>query len=142
MTLTGNHSPSVLTNNSTKNYVLAGNYALTGGSLIKSGSSTLTLDNGGANGFTSVLINSGTLQMGNNDTNGSLGLGNVTNNGALTFDRTDTLAVGNIISGTGTVAQNGAGTVVLSAVNTYAGNTTISAGTLALGEPALSAPAP
>ena len=132
VTLTGNHSPSVLTNNSTKNYVLAGNYALTGGNLIKSGSSTLTLDNGGANGFTNVLINSGTVQVGNNDTNGSLGTGNIADNGALTFDRTDSVTVTNLVSGTGSLAQNGNGTVALSAVNTYAGNTTIGAGTLAL----------
>jgi autotransporter-associated beta strand protein len=132
VTLTGNHFPSVLTNNSTKNYVLAGNYALTGGNLLKGGSSTLTLDNGGANGFSNVLINNGTVQVGNNDTNGSLGTGNVTNNGALTFDRTDMVTVSNAISGSGTVVQNGSGTVALSAINTYTGNTTINAGTLAL----------
>jgi len=132
VTLTGNHSPSVITNNSTKNYILAGNYALTGGSLIKSGSSTLTLDNGGANGFTSVLINTGTVQVGNSDTNGSLGTGNVTNNGTLTFDRTDIVGESNLISGSGSVVQNGPGTVALSAANSYAGDTLVNAGTLAL----------
>jgi autotransporter-associated beta strand protein len=132
VTLTGNHSPSTLTNNSTKNYILAGNYAITNGSLIKSGASTLTLDNGGTNGFTSVLINSGTVQVGNNDANGSLGTGNVTNNGALTFNRTNTVTVTNTISGSGGLVQNGGGRLVLSAVNPYTGNTTVIAGTLAL----------
>jgi len=132
VTLTGNHSPTIFTNNSTKSYVLAGNYALTGGSLIKSGSGTLTLDNGGANGFTNVLINGGTVQVGNNDTNGSLGTGNVADNGTLTFARTDSVTVTNLISGAGSLAQSSSGTVALGAVNTYTGNTTISAGTLAL----------
>jgi autotransporter-associated beta strand protein len=132
VTLTGNHSPSILTNNSTMNYVLAGNYALTSGSLIKDGSSTLLIDNGGANGFTNVLINNGTLQVGNNDTNGSLGTGPVANNGALVFNRTDAPTVNNLISGSGSLAQNGSGAVALSAANTYTGNTTINAGALAL----------
>ena len=135
VTLTGNHSPSVLTNNSTKNYVLGGNFAITSGSLIKSGTSTLLIDNGGANGFSSVLINNGTVQLGNNDSNGSLGTGNVTDNGTLTFERTDSITVTNLISGTGSLAQNGGGTVALGAANTYTGNTTVSAGTLALTEP-------
>jgi autotransporter-associated beta strand protein len=132
VTLTGNHSPSVLTNNSTKNYILAGNFALTGGSLIKSGASTLLIDNGGTNNFSSVLINGGTVQVGNNDTNGSLGAGNVTNNSALVLDRAGVFIVSNLISGSGSFAQNGSGTAALSAANTYTGNTTINAGALAL----------
>jgi len=132
LTLTANHAPSILTNNSTKNYVLAGGFSITNGSLIKNGSSTLTLDNGAANNFSGIQINAGTVQVGNNDANGSLGAGGVTNNAALTFNRTDTLNVANLISGSGSVAQNGNGSVVFSAVNTYSGNTTVSAGTLAL----------
>ena len=135
VTLTGNHSPTVLTNNSTKTYVLAGGFGVTSGSLIKNGTGTLILDNSGANSFSSVLIGSGTVQAGNNDTNGSFGAGAVTNNGTLACKRTDTLAVGNLISGPGAVVQSGSGTLVLSAANTYAGNTTVNAGTLALVEP-------
>ena len=135
VTLTGNRSPSLLTNISTKSYVLAGSFAVTSGGLIKDGSSTLVIDNSGVNGFSSVWIRNGTVQVGNRDTNGSLGTGNVTNNGALSFSRTDTLTVTNLISGSGAVIQNGGGTVVLSAANTYAGGTTVSAGTLALWEP-------
>jgi autotransporter-associated beta strand protein len=132
VTLTGNHSPSVLTNNSTKNYILAGGFSITGGSLVKNGAGSLILDNGAANNFTAIQINSGNLQIGNNDTNGSLGASGVSNNGSLIFNRTDSLNVGNVISGTGSFAQNGSGTVVLSASNSYSGNTTVSAGTLAL----------
>jgi autotransporter-associated beta strand protein len=135
VTLTGNHSPSVLTNNSTKNYVLAGGFAIAGGSLVKDGSGRFTIDNGGANGFTGVLVNNGTLQVGNGDTNGSLGASNVTNHGVLAFNRMDTMSVSNLISGSGSVIQNGSGTLALSAANTYVGSTTVSTGTLALVEP-------
>jgi autotransporter-associated beta strand protein len=135
VTLTGNHSPSVLTNNSTKNYVFAGNFAVAGGSLVKNGNSTLLLDNGGANGFTSVSINNGAVQVGNNDANGNLGVGNVTNNAVLMFNRTGMFTVSNAITGSGSVVQNGSGTLALSGVNTHAGSTTVNAGTLALVEP-------
>jgi autotransporter-associated beta strand protein len=135
VTLTGNRSPSVITNNSIKNYTLAGNFAITGGHLIKNGGGTFTVDNGGTNNFSSVQINNGTLQVGNNDSNGSLGAVNVIDNGVLTFNRTDTLAFSNLISGSGSVVQNGTGTLALNAANTYTGNTTVTAGTLALVEP-------
>ena len=135
VTLTGNRSPGVITNNSTKNYTLAGNFAITSGGLIKNGGGTFTLDNGGTNSFSSVQINSGTLQVGNNDSNGSLGAGSVIDNGVLTFNRTDTLGVGNLISGPGSLVQNGAGILALNAADTFTGNTIINSGTLALVEP-------
>ena len=135
VTLTGNHSPTVLTNNSTKTYVLAGSFGVASGSLVKNGSGLLMLDNGGTNSFAGLLINGGTVQVGNNDSNGSLGAGGVTNNGTLAFKRTDGLTVGNVISGTGALVQSGSGTLLLSAADTYAGSTTVNAGTLALVEP-------
>src|SRR5207248_2391694 len=54
-------------------------------------------------------------------------------NGTLAFNRSNTLTFGNVISGTGAVQQVGSGTTILTATNTYAGGTTISAGTLQLG---------
>jgi autotransporter-associated beta strand protein len=135
VTLTGNHSPTILTNNSTKNYVLAGSFSITNGSLVKNGTGTLMLDNGGANSFSSIQINNGTVQVGNDDANGSIGAGNMTNNGLVMFNHMDTITVSNLISGSGSVMQNGSGTLILSAANTYVGNTTVNAGTLALVEP-------
>ena len=132
VTLMGDRSPSVLTNNSTKSYILAGGFSITNGSLVKNGAGAFILDNDGVNKFSSIQINNGIVQVGNNDANGSLGAGNVTNNGTLILNRTDTLNLGNMISGTGSVVQNGTGTVVLNAVSTYSGNTTVSAGILAL----------
>ncbi|MET3654903.1 autotransporter-associated beta strand repeat-containing protein, partial [Dyella japonica] len=79
-----------------------------------------------------TTISGGTLQLGNGGTSGSI-VGDVTDNGALAFDRSDTSSFGGVISGSGVVNQIGAGTTVLTSDNTYTGGTTISAGTLQLG---------
>jgi autotransporter-associated beta strand protein len=75
-----------------------------------------------------------TVQLGNNDALGALPSGTVTDNGALVFNRSDTaLAVGSVISGAGSVTNNGSGTVTLNVAQTYTGGTTVNAGTLKLG---------
>jgi fibronectin-binding autotransporter adhesin len=100
--------------------------------LIKDGLGTLTLaGNNTYSGGTVITI--GTLQIGNGGTTGNLGAGDVVNNGQLVFNRSNTLIVSNFISGTGSLSQNGSGTTVLVADNTYSGGTTIGAGTLQIG---------
>ena len=79
-----------------------------------------------------TTINAGTLQLGNGGTTGNI-VGNVIDKGILTFDRSDVLTFGGTISGTGSVQQNGTGTTILIGNNTYTGVTTISAGTLQVG---------
>ena len=74
-------------------------------------------------------INSGTLQLGNGGTSGSV-VGDIENNGTLAFDRSDTFAVGGVISGTGGVRQIGSGTILLTGVSTYSGPTTVASGGL------------
>jgi len=80
-----------------------------------------------------TTITNGTLQVGNGGASGSLGVGNVFNNGNLTFNVSSTTTVNGSISGTGNLTQAGTGTAVLAANNSYSGNTTISAGTLQIG---------
>ncbi|HKT27800.1 autotransporter-associated beta strand repeat-containing protein [Dyella sp.] len=80
-----------------------------------------------------TTISSGTLQVGNGGTAGSLGTGNVTDNANLTFNTTGTTTVNGSISGTGNLTQAGTGTTVLAANNSYSGSTTINAGTLQVG---------
>lgn len=102
------------------------------GSLTKTGGGTLELL--GANNYGgSTTISAGTLQVGNGGTTGSLGSGAVTNNASLVFNRSDDITAANAISGTGTLDKQGAGTLTLSANNAYSGTTTVSAGTLQVG---------
>ena len=107
------------------------NTALSGGELIKQGAGTLTL--AADNTYTgSTIINAGTLQLGNGGTTGSI-VGDVTDDAALVIDNSGAVTLPGVISGSGTLTQMGSGTTILTADNTYTGGTTISAGTLQLG---------
>src|SRR5208282_2116016 len=101
------------------------------GSLVQLGSDTLTLT-GNNNYSGGTTISAGTLQLGNGGTSGSI-TGNVTDNGTLAFDRSDAVTIGVVVSGTGSLVQLGSGTLTLTGNNTYTGGTTVSAGTLQLG---------
>ena len=105
-----------------------------GGTLTQAGSGTLTLT-GYAYGGGTTYINAGTLQVGNGGTSGSLGggTGAVVNNTALVFNLANNLTQTGAISGGGTLTQAGSGTLTLTGSNTYTGATTISAGTLQVG---------
>jgi T5SS/PEP-CTERM-associated repeat protein/autotransporter-associated beta strand protein len=105
--------------------------ALTGsGGLDKTDLGTLVLT--GTNSYSGgTTISGGTLQLGNGGTTGSI-QGEVTNNGILAFDRSDTTTFTGKISGSGALNQIGTGTTTLTAANTYTGGTTISRGTLAI----------
>ncbi len=96
--------------------------------LDKIGTATLTLT--GNNTYTGgTTISAGTLQIGNGGTTGSI-IGNVTNDGILVFDRSDSVTFGGVISGTGSLVKQGAGTLTLPATNSYTGTTTVNAGSL------------
>jgi autotransporter-associated beta strand protein len=82
-----------------------------------------------------TTIVAGTLQIGSGGTTGSISAtSGVTNNGALIYNRGDALGVSHVISGTGSLTKQGAGTLTLTNANTYTGPTTVSAGTLQLGD--------
>lgn len=102
------------------------------GSLIKAGLRTLTLS--GANDYSgTTVITAGTLQIGADGADGTLGAGPVQNNGQLRFDRTGTLVVPAVISGAGSVyvdCPKSAGTLVLSGSNTFSGSVTVNSGAL------------
>lgn len=119
--------------NGTKSVTLAetGGDDFSGG--IQANAGTLVLDdpNSSIRGGLSIA-NGATVQIGNSDGNGALPSGAVTDNGALTFDQTNSIDVSTAISGTGALIQEGTGRVALSVSNSYSGSTLVSAGTLAL----------
>ena len=131
LTLSGNISLN------TRNLAIAGsgNTTVNGditasGTLIKSSSSTLTLN--GNNAYTgSTTISGGTLAIGSA---GRLGGGsysaNISNNSAFIYSGANSQTLSGIISGTGALTQNGTGTLVLSGNNIYSGTTTVNSGTL------------
>ena len=102
------------------------------GNLTQEGFGTMTFS--GNNTYSgTTLISLGTLQVGDGNTSGTLGTNAVTDNAALAFNRADTVVQSGLISGTGTVTVV-AGTVAVTASNTYSGATTINyGGTLQLG---------
>ncbi|WP_426703068.1 autotransporter-associated beta strand repeat-containing protein [Rhodanobacter sp. Col0626] len=95
-------------------------------SKIDGGTLILSADNTYGGGTT---ISGGVLQLGNGGTTGSI-IGNVVNNGTLVSDRSDAFNLAGLISGSGTLEQQGTGTTVLSGNNTYAGGTNVRAGSL------------
>ncbi len=104
------------------------------GSLSQIGPGTTILT--GNNSYTGgTVIAAGTLQLGNGGTTGGIA-GSVTDNGTLAFDRSDVVTFPGVVSGSGSLSQIGPGTTILTANNTYSGGTNVSAGTLAVGDPA------
>ena len=100
---------------------------LSNGGLTKAGSGTLVLL--GTNTYAlGTLVSAGVLQIGSNSAYGSVS-GNITNNAALAFYRSDAHTFGGAISGTGALT-NLAGTLTLSGASTYGGATTVAGGTL------------
>lgn len=112
----------------TRTLTLGGVVSGTGVGIVKAGAGTLllTADNT-YTGNTSVSL--GTLQIGNGGTTGAVA-GPINNSGVLRFNRSDSLALANVIGGTGEVHFAGVGDTTLGAANTFSGPTTLSAGTL------------
>lgn len=109
-----------------------GNNISGSGTLTKLGGGLLSLN--GTNTYTgTTTISEGTLRIGNGGTSGSAGSGEIINNAALVFNRSDAFSVANVISGTGTLTKDAAGTLTLTGSSTYTGATTVAAGVLAIG---------
>jgi autotransporter-associated beta strand protein len=109
--ITGNANPDLVVTETT---VIRNGEAPGADSLVKSGTGTMAL--AGANTYTGgTTISAGTLQIGNAGTSGSV-QGDITNNGALVFNRTGDYSVSNTISGSGTLTTLQAGT------KTFTGN--------------------
>jgi fibronectin-binding autotransporter adhesin len=84
----------------------------------------------GTNSYTGMtVINGGTLTLGGGGATGSI-VSDVINAGVLAFDRSDSYTYGGTITGAGVLAQNGAGTTILTGTSVYTGATNVNAGVL------------
>jgi|GEM_PF-2120059 len=145
----------VLTVAGNQNLALGGALTGTAGSIVKTGTGTLTLAGNNtfgatAAGGTGVTLNSGTLAVGSNaalgagslqvggastlTANTNVALNNVVGLGAdLTVAGANTLALGGAIGGAGKLIKQDAGNLVLNAANTFTGGTQLLGGTLTVG---------
>ena len=83
-----------------------------------------------------VTINGGTFSTGGNGYSAYRGFTLGASGGTIEIpntDNTNIVQISSVIAGTGALTKTGVGTLNLQGVNTYFGNTTISAGTLQLG---------
>ncbi|MDY0171182.1 MAG: autotransporter-associated beta strand repeat-containing protein, partial [Thermoguttaceae bacterium] len=101
-----------------------------GAAITKQGSGTLVFVNTSIS--KPLIINEGTLQIGDGGNVGTLGNVAVENNSAIVVDRSGSVTFSGAISGTGTLTTIGSGTLVLTGDNTYQGGTTVENGTLAI----------
>ncbi len=96
------------------------------------GTTILTGDNLYSGGTT---ISAGTLQLGNGSGSGSV-VGDIVDNSHLVVNRGgiyDVYTYNDVISGSGDLTKRGNGRLILSNDNTYTGGTTVSGGTLQIG---------
>lgn len=78
-----------------------------------------------------TTIDAGVLQLGTGGASGSVA-GDIVNNGALVFNRSDRYVYGHSISGTGALTQQGSGALLLPGSQTYSGTTQVNSGALIL----------
>ena len=125
-------TPASVTVNAAGDYTFSGAPIAGLGILIKNGAGKLTLANDNTyTGMTSV--GGGTLQIGAGGTTGGM-VGNIADNSAVVFNRSDASTYPGVISGSGTLTQAGTGKLTLIGNSTFAGVTTINPGsTLQIG---------
>jgi autotransporter-associated beta strand protein len=104
--------------------------AIAGGLTVNQTGSAL-LDQTGTITGTATIGAGASVQVGNNDANGSLPSGAVANDGSLVFNQSADVTAANTISGAGTLTKNNINTLTLSANNnSFAGGATVNSGTL------------
>ncbi|MFC5457620.1 autotransporter-associated beta strand repeat-containing protein [Prosthecobacter fluviatilis] len=154
--LTNNHTTNLLTVNSTVKdngsgvvgvttsgagiIVLAGTNTYTGRTVVGGGTLRISSEQNLGNGPASFAADQLTLAGGTLNTTADFSIDDSTRGitltaagGTLSVNSSTTLTVANVIAGPGSLTQSGAGTLALTAANTFSGATFANAGTLALG---------
>jgi fibronectin-binding autotransporter adhesin len=118
--------------------------AIGSGNYTKSGTGTLSITSfstlgGGGVSQPNLTINAGTFDVGGTARLTTVGqsagvvTSDILNNGVYRHSSSNLQTLSGIMSGTGALTQNGSGTLTLTNTNTYTGGTTVSKGTLSLG---------
>ena len=116
--------------------IMGGVNTYAGSTTINAGTLSVSADSGlgAAPGSTTVdhlTLNGGTLHSSADFTlNSNRGIALGTSHGTINVDGSRTLTYGGIIAGSNNLTKSGDGTLLLSGVNTYSGDTSISDGTL------------
>jgi autotransporter-associated beta strand protein len=114
-------------------YVLSGAGSVNGQSLLVTGDGTggLCLQTPAADSFASATIASGTLQIGYLGVDSAFQANYITNNGTIDFQNAaGVLTIPGVITGSGSIIQDGTGTTILSATNSAYGISAINSGVL------------
>ena len=116
----------------TSSYSLSGTGGIASGSLVKSGTGSVTITT--ANTYTgATTINAGSLLLGDGTSDGSIaGTSAVTNNGTLAYNLVADQTANYPISGTGNVTKTGTGILTLAGAGTYSGGSTLDFGVINL----------
>ncbi len=116
---------------------LTGDWLTARTGVIKTDVGTLTLSSADNSYDCDTIISGGTLAFGGaGQLNGGNYGYNIINQGALVYGSSAAQTLSGVISGSGSLTQNGAGTLTLSGTNPYGGATTVNAGTLIIGNAA------
>jgi outer membrane autotransporter protein len=101
-----------------------------GGSFDNDGTGTTILTGAFTNTGT-FAITSGTVQIGDGGSSGSVDL-DIVNDGTLVWNKSSDDTYSNVISGSGSLTKSGSGELILTGISTYLGDTTITAGRLSV----------
>jgi len=135
LTLSDTLMPGSVVVDSATDYSFTGTGKLSGPmSLTKSGASALTIETD--NNYTgTTTVNQGIVRVGNVGNTGSLGSGNIINNGQISFNRLNTVSVQGSVSGSGFISQDNSGTtILLGRENAWAGGLLVNSGVLQIGD--------
>jgi autotransporter-associated beta strand protein len=119
VTLTNTVYPTAVTFNTAGfvQYVLTGAGSVSGQSLLLTGDNTGDLVLQTTAAFSSAIITNATLQMGYLAVDGAIQASYITNYGSIVFNDAGLETVSGVITGPGTIVQNGSGTTSLTATN-------------------------